>query len=262
MKDDTGDITAIPNAARIYDYILGGRFNYEADRQAAEFMLGLVPSTRKWLRYLRLFLHNTVKRLGEEGFERFLDLGSGLPTEDHIHSTVPNARVIYVDNDPLVVASGTELLGEHPHARYLEADIRDIAGILASKTVHQMLGDGNKVAIGLNAVTCFLTDDDIRNIVEALYEWAPRGSKIYATFETKHPDLMTPNLEQLVDALKQMGSPYYFLTLERSKALMTPWTAEAPGFLPLAEVLNLDGDITEADREGVGLEFYGAVLTK
>jgi hypothetical protein len=261
MTDDK-DIKKIPNAARVYDYLLGGDHNYESDRQAAEFMLSLVPSTRKWVRHLRRFLHETVLQLAAEGFDRFLDLASGLPTEDHIHSTVPNANVVYIDNDPLVVASGTEILGDHPNARYIEADIRDISGILASPVVRQMLGDGRKVAIGLNAITCFLTEDEISNIVEKLYEWAPQDSKMYATFETKEQDLMTPKMQQLIDTFTQMGSPYYFLTLEKSRELMSPWTADARGLLPLAEVLGLSGEISEADREGVGLEFYGAILTK
>lgn len=264
MKDDIKDIDikAIPNAARIYDYMLEGVHNYDSDRQAAEFMLSLVPSTRKWVRYLRRFLNKTVQQLADEGFDRFLDLASGLPTEDHIHTTVPDAEVIYIDNDPLVAARGTEILGDSTNARYLEADILDISGILASPDVRQMFGDGRKVAIGLNAITCFLTEDEIQRIMKALYLWAPMGSKMYATFETKKQDLMTPKMQQFLDTFAQMGSPYYFLTLEKLRELTAPWTVDERGFRTLAEVLGLQGEISQADREGVGLEFYGAVFTK
>ena len=264
MTDETRHLNFkdIPNAARVYDYVLGGSCNYDADRQAAEFMLSLVPSTRKWVRYLRNYLHATVRQLAAEGFDRFLDLASGLPTEDHIHSTAPGAKVVYVDIDPLVVETGSEIIGNNPNARYIEADVRNIEEILASPIVREMVGDGRKVAVGLNAVTCFLTETEIQKIMHALYQWAPTGSKLYATFETKIPDLMSPGLQQLIDTFAQMGSPYHFLTLEKSRELVHPWMVDANGFQPLARVLGVESEVTDADREGVGLEFYGAVLQK
>jgi hypothetical protein len=264
MTNDTRHMNfkEIPNAARVYDYVLGGSCNYDADRQAAEFMLSLVPSTRKWVRYLRRFLNATVKQLAGEGIDRFLDLASGLPTEDHIHTTAPEAKVVYVDNDSLVVQTGTEIIGNNPNARYMEADVRNIEEILASPLVREMIGDGRRVAVGLNAVTCFLTESEIQRIMHALYEWAPTGSKLYATFETKAPNQMSSGLQQLVDTFAQMGSPYHFLTLEKSKELVHPWMPDENGFQPLARALGVEHEVTDADREGVELEFYGAVLQK
>jgi O-methyltransferase involved in polyketide biosynthesis len=256
------DTPTTPNAARVYDYLLGGHHNFELDRQAAEAMLDLVPSTRRWVRKLRAFLHKTVVQLSDEGFDGFLDLASGLPTEEHIHSTVPHARVIYVDNDPVVVAFGTQLLGDTPRARYIQADIRDPAAILGSSAVQEILGDSRKVAIGLNAVTCFLTEDEVRRIAKTMFDWAPNGSKMFATFETKAPDMMTPKMQQLVDTFNRMGSPYRFLTLEKSRELMAPWKAGPQSFRPLAELLGLPDGVPVEDREGVELEFYGAVLQK
>lgn len=253
---------AVPNAARIYDFMLGGSHHFEVDRQAAGVLTQLVPSTPRWVRLLRKFLHETAARLAGEGFDRFLDLGSGLPTEDHIHSTVPRARVIYVDNDPLVVAYGTQIVGGNPNVRYLRADIRDIESILESSTVRELLGNARRVAIGFNAVTCFLTEDEITRIVRTAYDWAPKGSTLFATFETKDPNLMTPKMQEFVDLFERMGSPYRFLTLQRSQELMAPWHTDAAGFRPLADILGLPGGIPEEDREGVGLEFYGAMLVK
>ncbi len=259
---DTTDITAIPNAGRVYDYVLGGHHNFEADRQAAEYMISLIPSTRKWVRMLRMFMHEAAQQLADEGFDRFLDLASGLPTEEHIHLTVPHARVIYVDNDPVVVSYGTEILGDNPRAKYIQADIRDIDAILNSPVIETLFGDERRVAIGFNAVTCFLTEEEVSQIAQALYDWAAPGSKLFATFETKDPNLMTPKMEQFLAMFDQMGSPYHFLTLEQSKELMKPWTADERGFRPLAEWLGLQDQITEEDREGVNLEFYGAFLVK
>ena len=256
------DVTSVPNAARVYDYFLGGTHNHEVDRQAAEYMSALVPSTRRWVRKLRRFLHVATAELREENFVRFLDLASGLPTEDHIHSTVPAAQVVYVDNDPLVFASGSELLGDNPRTRYLQADIRDIEAILRSAPVVELLDGGQKVGIGFNAITCFLADDEIRRIVHALYDWAPPGSKIFGTFETKAAGAMTPKMQQFVDMFERLGSPYHFLTPERSRALMHPWVEDERGLLPLSEWLSLDEPVAAEDREGVGLEFYGAILVK
>ncbi len=253
---------SIPNAGRVYDYVLGGHHNFEADRQAAEYMISLVPSTRKWVRMLRMFLHEAVLRLSQEGFDCFLDLASGLPTVEHIHETAPHARVIYVDNDPVVVTYGIQLLEGNPRVRYIEADIRDIDAVLRSPVIPELFGNNRKVAIGFNAATCFFTEEEIRRIVGALYEWAAPGSKMFATFETKDPNLMTPRMQQFLDMFDRMGSPYHFLTLEQSIEIMKPWEADEPGFRPLAEWLGLQDQITEEDREGVGLEFYGAILVR
>lgn len=256
------DPSQVPNAGRIYDYLLGGRHNYEADRQAAEFMLGLVPSLRKWLRQLRMFLHEISSKLAAEGFDQFLDLGSGLPTEEHIHRTVPGARVVYTDMDPVVVACGNQIIGDNPDVRYLHADIRNIAVILRSPAVEQLLNPAKKLAIGFNAVTCFLTEAEVSEVVRCVYDWVAPGSKLFATFETKAEGLMTPPLQQLLAMFEQLGSPYHFLTLPRLRELVEPWRADQRGFCPLDEWLDNAEPTTTADREGVGLEFYGAILLK
>ncbi|MDJ0763132.1 MAG: SAM-dependent methyltransferase [Myxococcota bacterium] len=256
------DTTGIPNAGRVYDYLLGGHHNYEVDRRAAEFMTSLVPSTPKWVRKLRRFLHYAVSQLAKEGFDRFLDLASGLPTKEHIHSTAPESNVIYMDINPGVVVYGTQILDGNPRARYLEVDIRDMATIVNSPIVKEMLGETPKVGIGFNAVTCFLTEDEAQHIVQTLYNWAAPGSKMFVTFETKDPNLMTPKMQQFLDMFAQMGSPYYFTTLEKAKELIKPWKEDGPGLRPLDEWLDLQGDTASEDREGVGLEFYGAMLKK
>jgi O-methyltransferase involved in polyketide biosynthesis len=241
--------------------MLGGVHNYEPDRQAAEYLSSLVPSTRSWVLRLRRFLHEASVQLAKQGFDRFLDLGSGLPTKEHIHATVPNARVVYVDNDPVVVALGAEILGSNSHARYVHADIRDIAALLQAPEIEELLGDAQRVAIGFNAITCFLTDEEVRSIVRALYEWAPSGSKMFATFETKVTEAMTPRMLEFIDMFEKMGSPYHFLTLEGSKALIDPWIEDVRGFRPLFEWLG-EKETPAEEREGVGLEFYGAFLVK
>ncbi len=261
MADDA-DQTNLPNAGRMYDYSLGGNHNFEADRQAAEFMISLVPSSRKWVRMLRMFLQEAIVQLAEQGFDKFLDLASGLPTEDHISSRVPGAHVIYVDSDPVVVAYGTEILGDNPSVRYIQEDIRNIDNILSSPAIQALFGDDRKVVFGLNAITCFLSEEELQHILRALYDWAAPGSRLFASFETKTPGAMTPKMKQFTDTFAQLGSPYYFMTLEQAQELVKPWTPDQRGFQPLGEWLGIEDQISEADREGVGLEFYGAIFEK
>lgn len=254
--------TEVPNAGRVYDYVLGGHHNFEADRQAANYMISLLPSTPKWVRMLRQFVREAVYRLQDEGFNHFLDLGSGLPTADHIHSLAPDAKVIYVDNDPVTVAYGAEILQESPNAHYIAADARDLDAILKSPVIDEMFGDSRKVAISYNAMSCFFTDEENQHIMEGLYEWAASGSRLYGTFETKDPALTTPKIQQFVEMFNQMGTHYQFTTVEEAQEFMEPWQVDEEGFKPLAAWLGVEDQFTEEDREGVDLEFYGAFFHK
>ncbi|MBA3534020.1 MAG: SAM-dependent methyltransferase [Ardenticatenales bacterium] len=253
--------TEIPNAARIYDYTLEGTFNVETDRQAAEYMFHLVPSTRKWVKLLRSFLQEVARELYAEGFTQFLDLGSGLPTTDHIHTVVPKARVIYCDNDPLTVEYGQALLKDVPNAHYILGDLTNPAEILDSPVVKSVIDPSQKVAIGLNAVLTHLRWNEIKSLAETLYGWAPDGSKIYETVETKEIGKTTPQFQQFLAIFQQAGSPMYMMSLEENMEVMRPW--HFIRIEPVADYLERDRNyITEADREGVGLEFYAALLGK
>ena len=262
MTEQTNISTDVPNAGRVYDYVLGGHHNFEADRQAAGFMISLLPSTPKWVRMLRQFIREAVYQLTEEGFDKFLDLGSGLPTADHIHSLAPQAKVIYVDKDHVTVAYGTEILDGNPNARYIQADARDVDTILNSPLIQEMFGDDRKIAIGYNAMSCFFTDEDNQKLLRALYEWVTPGSKLFATFETKDPALTTPNVEQFVGMFNQMGEHYQFTTLAEAQEFVKPWQADKNGYKPLAQWLGVEDQFTPEDKEGVDLEFYGVILEK
>lgn len=252
----------IPNAARVYDYSLGGSHNFEADRQAAEFMFSLVPSTKKWVRLLRMFLHDAAQELSAEGFNHFFDMASGLPTVEHIHSTLPDAKVIYVDSDPVVVSYGAEIVGDNPNVRFLQADVREIDALLASPVIPEVFGAERHVAIGLNGITVFLSDQEIQRIMRATYDWAAPGSKMWITWETQAAGAMTPQWGQFLGMFEQMGSPMHLVPEAKARELIKPWQPDARGFRPITEWLNLTDYITEADREGVGLEFYGVYVEK
>ena len=113
-----------PQIGRIYDYVLGGTFNHEADRKAARAMMELIPAYPRWARYNRAYLAHVGKRWAKEGRKRVLDLGSGLPTQGHFNEHMPDAAILFSDNDPLSVAQGQQLLAYTPDMAYCQGDLR------------------------------------------------------------------------------------------------------------------------------------------
>jgi hypothetical protein len=253
----------VPNAARIYNYALGGSHYLPADQAAAEYMFSLVPSTRKWVHMLRQYLQHAATQLRADGFTHFVDFASGLPTDDHIHGVLPDARIVYSDLDPATYAAAQQMVGDLPNVLYLQADVREARSLLESQQVQDFLGGERRVALGLNGITVFLSPEEIRRLFHDLYEWAAPGSKLYITYETKEAGRMTPQMQQFLGIFEQAGSPFWMYTLEESIALSQPWQLPPSGLQPLHEFLGLGADyITEADREGVGLEYYAAILEK
>src|SRR5437764_3880133 len=133
----TGIDTTIPHSARIWNYWLGGKHNYAVDRQAGDPSAALYPPITVNAREARAFLRRVVRFLaGEVGIRQFLDIGTGLPTADNTHEVAqrvaPECRVVYVDNDPLVLAHARALLVGTPEGMttYLDADIRDVDGLV------------------------------------------------------------------------------------------------------------------------------------
>jgi hypothetical protein len=135
-----------PHAARMYDYFLGGENHFAADREAAAEVLKRSPSVRIAARENRAFLGRAVRYLAAEaGIRQFLDLGSGLPTTNNVHNvaqaSAPSARVVYADNDPLVLVHARALLTSEPEGRtaYIHADLRDPAAILSDPVMRDVL---------------------------------------------------------------------------------------------------------------------------
>lgn len=253
----------VPNASRIYNYTLGGSHYRPADQAAAEYMFSLVPSTPKWVRMLRDFLQQAARQLWDEGFTHFIDFASGLPTQDHIHHVLPDAKIVYSDVDPYTIEQGQEMVGHLPNVLYLQHDVREARALLESPEVERFLGGERRVAFGLNGITVFLSPAEIHRLFHDLYDWAAPGSKLYITYETKEPERMTPQMEQFLDMFKQAGAPFWLYSLEESLELSTPWRLPAQGLVTLQEFLGLPpGYVTEEDHEGVGLEFYAAILEK
>jgi len=156
-----------PHPARVYDYLLGGKDNFAADRAAAEAGLQANPNSRIPPRANRAFLGRAVRYLaGEAGISQFLDIGTGIPTSPNVHEVAqavePAARIVYVDNDPIVLTQARALLTAGPQGRtaYIDADLRDIDAILGSAELQRTLDLGRPVGLLLIAVMHFIPDED------------------------------------------------------------------------------------------------------
>jgi hypothetical protein len=177
---------SVAHPARVYDYWLGGKDNFAADRAAAEEVLKVKPEIRDNVRANRRFLARAVRFLAEEaGIEQFLDIGTGIPAASNTHEVAqavqPGSRVVYVDNDPIVLAHARALLtsASGPTA-FIDADLRDVDTILA--TAGQTLDFSQPVAVMLIAVLHLIPDeDDPWAIVAKFMDAVPSGSYLVLT---------------------------------------------------------------------------------
>lgn len=253
----------VPHPARIYNYSIGGKYYYPADQAAAEYIFSFMPSTPKWVKMLRAFLQQAARQLWDAGFTHFVDFASGLPTDDHIHHVLPHAKVIYSDRDAYTCAEAQKLVGHLPNVLYLQHDIRNARSLLDSAQVRDFMGDERQLAIGLNGITVFLEPDEIIRLFHELYDWAAPGSRIFITYETKLPEMTSPGLEGFVDVFHQSGEIFRFYALEDLLAWSQPWHVPENGLMRIQDFLGLPEDyVTEEDHEGIGLEFYAAILEK
>ncbi|GAA3121031.1 SAM-dependent methyltransferase [Streptosporangium carneum] len=191
-----------PNVARIYDYVLGGKDNFAADRRAAEQILQAFPESREGVRANREFLGNAVRHLaGEVGIRQFVDIGAGLPTRDNVHqvagSVDPAARTVYVDNDPVVCVHGRALLANTPTVAMLEGDLRRPEEIWAGAVETGLLDPAEPVAVLLVAILHFL--DDPHAEVAKLRELMAPGSHLVITHLSS-----TPRRSEDIDRVRQI----------------------------------------------------------
>jgi hypothetical protein len=186
--------TSVPHSARIYDYLLGGKDNFEADRTAAAAIMEASPSLPISMRANRQYMARVAHFLAAEcGIRQFLDIGTGLPTSPNLHEVVqqvaPAARVVYVDNDPLVLVHARALLTSQPPAKtaYIDADLRDVASILDADEFKETIDPGEPVAVSLIAIMQFITDDDeAHRIIDELIAPLPAGSALAISTVTAH----------------------------------------------------------------------------
>jgi O-methyltransferase involved in polyketide biosynthesis len=203
--------TSQPHTARIWNYWLGGKDNYEVDRAAGDQIRQLHPGIGEYARADRLFLGRAVRHLvTERGIRQFLDIGTGLPTADNTHEVAqrlaPDARIVYVDNDPLVLAHARALLTSTDEGAtdYLDEDLRNVDAILehAART----LDFSRPVALILLGVVIFIRDDeDPYGLVRRLTDALPSGSHLVLSHTITSPSM--PDVDEAVKFWNEHGTP-------------------------------------------------------
>jgi SAM-dependent methyltransferase len=200
--------TSVAHIARVYDYWLGGKDNFAADREAAEQAIQINPDIVHIARANRAFLARAVSYLaGEAGIRQFLDIGTGIPTASNTHEVAqaiaPESRVVYVDHDPIVLSHARALLTSSPQGAtaYVDADLRDPAQIL--REARQTLDFTRPVAIMLVAILHLIGEsDDPQHVVRQLVAAVPPGS--YLVISHPASDLDAGAMVRMASRLNQL----------------------------------------------------------
>ncbi|MGW1910435.1 SAM-dependent methyltransferase [Streptomyces sp. NPDC002076] len=208
--------TSRPHSARMYDYYLGGKDHFDVDKQAAESVAAVYPGIFVCARENRSFMHRATRVLARDhGIRQWLDIGTGIPTEPNLHqvaqSVVPDARVVYADNDPLVLKYAERLMRSTSQGRtaYIEADVKDPTFLLNAPILSEVLNLNEPVALSLNALMHFITDEqDPYGIVNRLLDALPSGSALALSHCT--PDYDPPTWQKVTDIYNNAGTPVQF----------------------------------------------------
>jgi hypothetical protein len=186
---------SVPNVARIYDYLLGGKDNFACDKRAARQLVRLVPEAAQVAGDNRSFLQRAVKFLAAEaGIRQFIDIGTGLPTRGSVHEIAQrwrrDARVLYVDNDPVVVVHAQTLLADNRTAVAINRDLRQPRAVLDHPALQALINLDEPVAVLLVAILHFITNDESpHDIVNEIMEAMPTGSYLVISHGTaEHVD--------------------------------------------------------------------------
>jgi hypothetical protein len=232
------DVT-VPNAARMYDYALGGYHNFAVDREYVARAEQVIPGASLVAHANRAFLGRVVRWLVDAGITQFLDIGSGIPTLGNVHEiaerATPQARVMYVDIDPVAVAHSRAILAGHPRVRVLEADLRRPVDIVDHPEVTELLDFSEPIAVLLSAVLHFIPDaDDPKAILAQLRDAVVRGSYIALSHGTPVPDL-EGELDEIRQLYRRTPTPLHLRTSEQIAELLAGLDIVEPGIVPITD---------------------------
>jgi len=195
----------IPSAARVYDYLLGGKDNYPADRAVAESMIAQLPNVQLAVRWNRAFLHRVVRYLiREAGVRQIVDIGAGLPTVGNTHEIArdadPEARVVYVDHDPVVLAHARSMLHGVPNTAIIEHDLLEPDKILADPILHSLIDVSEPTALLLLSILHFVPDEaDPAGLIATLLDPFPAGSHVAISHATPDTVPQVNDVERVFD---------------------------------------------------------------
>ena len=224
------------NIARVYDWWLGGDHNFQSDIDAARTSVALDQNMRGTARANRAFLGRAVRFLaGEAGIRQFLDIGSGIPTQDNVHqvaqAAAPGSRVVYVDNDDVAVAHSRLILEEDQDATVIQADLRQPEKILADPSVQLLLDFSRPVGLLLVAVLHFLPgDDEVRNILATLRGALAPGSYLVISHTCRDADpVLAQQHEKVYNS--RVDTTFRMRTREQIARLFDGFTLVEPGLV-------------------------------
>jgi hypothetical protein len=241
----------LPSAARVYDWLLGGSHNFDADRAVGEKVLAVLPTGRQVAASNRAFLRRAVRYMIEQGITQFLDLGSGIPTVGNVHEIAqgmdPRCRVVYVDYDEVAVAHSRLILEGSANAAVVEADLSRPQTVLNSPDVRTLLDFDRPIGLLMVAVFHFIPDDlRPREIVAGYRAALPRGSHVALSHLTA--DHAPQQMAAVADAMKNSRDPMYFrphnevVALLDGLELVEPGVVSAPQWHPDPGIRHIEPD--------------------
>jgi SAM-dependent methyltransferase len=224
--------TGIPQSARVYDFLLGGKDNYEADRAVGAALVAQAPALPVMVKAQRALLGRIVRYLVvDAGIRQFLDVGTGIPTVDNVHEVAqglaPDARVVYVDNDPIVLAHARALMRSTAAGRtaFIQADVRDPGSILGDPTLTSVLDLREPVALLLIGIV--RPYDVVRQLVDAL----PSGSHLAVV--TPSADFDPELMGSIAGTAERSGIPYVPRSKAETEKFFDGLELVEPGLVPI-----------------------------
>ncbi|MFC8519547.1 SAM-dependent methyltransferase [Streptomyces sp. NPDC057257] len=229
--------TSRPHPARVYDWWLGGKDNYPVDEELARKILSLDDTAVRGARSNRRFMQRAVRTVAEAGIRQFLDIGTGIPTEPNLHQVAqgvaPEARVVYADNDPIVLRHAQALLrgSADGSTDYVHADVRDVDTIL--RLAGESLDFEQPVSLSLVALTHYLGDveDDVYGLVRRYVDVLAPGS--YLILSQVTPDLNPEAIAKAAGAFRAGGTPFFPRTIAEFQRFFTGLELLGPGVIPV-----------------------------
>ncbi|WP_433172499.1 SAM-dependent methyltransferase [Actinoallomurus sp. CA-150999] len=205
--------TGKPSVARMYDYYLDGKDNYQVDRDAVDRIAQAMPEIRQLARENRAFLRRAVRYMARQGIRQFIDIGSGLPTAGNTHEVAqqiaPDSRVVYVDNDPIVLVHGRALLARDDNTTVATADMREPTSVLEHPNTTKLIDFSKPVGVLLIAMVHFLTEEERPDVMGALRDALPSGSHITFTHVTRDGQSAAA-VDQIESVYATTPTPIYF----------------------------------------------------
>jgi SAM-dependent methyltransferase len=230
---------SVPSVSRIYDYYLGGSHNFEVDRESARKAMEFMPGLPKIMQANRAFMRRAVRFALDAGFDQFLDIGSGIPTFGNVHevaqSARPDARVVYVDHDPVAVAHSQVVLEGNERAGVAAADLRKPREILASPEVERLIDRNRPVALLLVAILHFVEDeDDPYGAVAELRDALAPGSLLILTHASYEGiPLPAERAAGTVDVYKDIRNPLIMRSRDEIARFFEGYDMVEPGLVPM-----------------------------